>query len=66
MNEEDDYTCDPNDDDSAYDAWADNRVEEFFKELRDKSYSDTENSDMFRLRKGTFRKYFNINYTFLD
>ena len=37
----------------------DNRVEEFFEELRNKSNSDTENSDMFRLRKGTFRKYFN-------
>ena len=37
----------------------DNIAEEFFKELRDKSYSDTKNSDMFRLRKATFRKYFN-------
>jgi len=37
----------------------DNRVEEFFEELRNKSNSDTENSDMFRLRKDTFRKYFN-------
>ena len=30
----------------------------FFKELRDKSNSDTKNSDMFRLRKDTFRRYF--------
>ena len=37
----------------------DNIAEEFFKELRDKSNSDTKNSDMFRLRKDTFRKYFN-------
>ncbi len=37
----------------------DNRVEEFFEELRNKSNSDTENSDMFCLRKDTFRKYFN-------
>ena len=37
----------------------DNRVEEFFEELRNKSNSDIENSDMFRLRKDTFRKYFN-------
>ena len=37
----------------------DNIVEEFFEELRNKSNSDIENSDMFRLRKDTFRKYFN-------
>ncbi len=36
MNEEDDYTCDPNDDDSAYDAWADNRVEEFYARLEER------------------------------
>ena len=36
MNEEDDYTCDPNDDDSAYDAWADNRVEEFYFRLEER------------------------------
>ena len=36
----------------------DNIAEEFFKELRDKSNSDTKNSDMFRLRKDTFRRYF--------
>ena len=32
----------------------DNIAEEFFKELRDKSNSDTKNSDMFRLRKDKF------------
>ena len=36
MDEEDDYTCDPNDDDSAYDAWADNRVEEFYARLEER------------------------------
>lgn len=36
MNEEDDYTCDPNDDDSAYDSWADNRVEEFYARLEER------------------------------
>ena len=34
-----------------------NIAEEFFKELRDKSYSDTKNSDMFRLRKDTFKVF---------